>query len=197
MMTNLNTAHSSWKDNMDDMDLPLNLKLIHTNYSAVVTLARKLGLFDFRLKASTPYKLCDFRPLFGVMYPELLEGFSHWGWTSVDLIMGDVMGKIQEQYQGEDVVYYTKNLYLNCITILKNSPQSKQYYQLAPNKLLRKVFHQTPDHPVAFDEDLLACHMQQNSNISARRFPSSDCTEGGAKQLWFYYRGDLFHPQCR
>lgn len=78
MLTNLNASHTSWKDNMDDMDMPPNIKLVHTNYTAVVTLARRLGLFDFRLKATAPYKLCDFRPLLGVMYPELLNGYSHW-----------------------------------------------------------------------------------------------------------------------
>lgn len=37
-----------------------------------------------------PYKLCDYRPVYGLAFPELLEGCTHWGYGDLDLLMGDV-----------------------------------------------------------------------------------------------------------
>ena len=108
--------------------------------------------------------------------------------------MGDILDVVERDYDSEDIVYYTKGLYLNCVTILKNSQDMIEAYKAAPTKLLRKVFHQTPDHPIAFDEDLLSCQMQRQLNFTARYYPNSDCSEGQARRLWFYFRGRLFYP---
>ena len=37
-----------------------------------------------------PYKLCDYRPVYGLAFPELLDGCTHWGYGDLDLLMGDV-----------------------------------------------------------------------------------------------------------
>jgi len=37
-----------------------------------------------------PYKLCDFRPAYGVLYPELVEGSDFWGFCDADVIFGDL-----------------------------------------------------------------------------------------------------------
>jgi hypothetical protein len=47
----------------------------------------KLGVYT-RLK--DPYKLCDFKPSYGILFQDYLEGFKFWGYCDVDLIFGDL-----------------------------------------------------------------------------------------------------------
>lgn len=48
------------------------------------------------------YKLCDYRPCYGILFKELLERYDYWGHCDLDMVMGDVrffLDKIHyEQY---------------------------------------------------------------------------------------------------
>lgn len=37
-----------------------------------------------------PYKLCDWRPAFGLIYKDLLQPFTHWGHCDLDILWGDL-----------------------------------------------------------------------------------------------------------
>lgn len=37
-----------------------------------------------------PYKLCDFRPLFGYIHRQDFQGYDFYGWCDVDLLFGDI-----------------------------------------------------------------------------------------------------------
>lgn len=45
-----------------------------------------------RMAVKSPYKLCDFRPLFAEIFPDLIEDYGYWGWGDLDVIYGDVLG---------------------------------------------------------------------------------------------------------
>ena len=78
------------------------------NVSAV-----QMSLEDFREKISkaigfevalkNPYKICDYRPAFGIIFSEYLEGYDFWGHCDTDLIFGDlsrfITDDILDQYK--------------------------------------------------------------------------------------------------
>ena len=43
---------------------------------------------EFDIVIKNPYKLCDFKPLYGEFFAEYLSGFSHFGHCDIDVIMG-------------------------------------------------------------------------------------------------------------
>jgi hypothetical protein len=45
----------------------------------------KLGI-NFRI--THPYKLCDFKPMYGVIFEDYLRGYEYWAYGDVDLIYG-------------------------------------------------------------------------------------------------------------
>lgn len=53
-------------------------------------LARIQSSFDFPLVIETPYKLCDLRPAYGLIFAEELSGYDFWGYCDVDLIFGRI-----------------------------------------------------------------------------------------------------------
>ncbi len=59
--------------------LPLTMEELRERFSRV------LG-FDAAL--STPYKLCDYKPLYGLAFREELKGYAFWGHCDLDIIWG-------------------------------------------------------------------------------------------------------------
>lgn len=47
-------------------------------------------LFDFEIALDRPYKICDFRPAFGLAFNDLIDGCEFWGHSDVDLIYGNI-----------------------------------------------------------------------------------------------------------
>lgn len=43
-----------------------------------------------------PYKLCDFRPLYGKIFSHLLEDYDFWGWGDIDVVYGNLSKKIND-----------------------------------------------------------------------------------------------------
>ena len=43
--------------------------------------------------AEYPYKLCEFKPMFGVLFADVVEGFDFWGHIDNDAILGDVLSE--------------------------------------------------------------------------------------------------------
>lgn len=42
------------------------------------------------LTSITGHKLCDFRPFFGLIFSDLLEGYEFWGYCDIDMMFGDL-----------------------------------------------------------------------------------------------------------
>lgn len=49
--------------------------------------SKKLG---FKVKLNNPYKICDFKPAIGRIFEDYLKGYYYWGFSDVDLILGDL-----------------------------------------------------------------------------------------------------------
>ena len=39
---------------------------------------------------NSPYKLCDYKPVYGLIFDEDLQDYDFWGHCDVDLIFGDI-----------------------------------------------------------------------------------------------------------
>lgn len=44
----------------------------------------------FRANIETPYKLCDFKPAYAFLFPELIAGYDFWGHSDIDIVYGDI-----------------------------------------------------------------------------------------------------------
>ncbi|QSE98443.1 DUF6625 family protein [Fulvivirga lutea] len=45
---------------------------------------------ELKLPNIAPYKLCDFRPAYGVLFKELVKDYDFWGYGDIDLIYGEL-----------------------------------------------------------------------------------------------------------
>lgn len=93
--------------------------IFHTlSFDAFKEMARrKLDLTARALSVLTPYKLCDYKPTYGVLFEDYIEGADFWGFCDVDLIFGRVFDllSLENVRQSERVLTQGHlTLYKNC-----------------------------------------------------------------------------------
>jgi hypothetical protein len=96
--------HFHWHLLTDCIDLPWPSEQVTVHRTTLAdcraAIERAAGM---PITLDKPYKLCDYRPVYGLAFPELLEGCSHWGYGDLDLLMGDVDGFFERFLQrGEE-----------------------------------------------------------------------------------------------
>jgi len=75
-------------DDKAKYNYPKNVHVIYMTFDELKEKFQKN--FDFKISLDKPYKLCDFKPSFGEMFTEILEGYDFWGNFDPDAIFGDL-----------------------------------------------------------------------------------------------------------
>lgn len=74
----------------DNQILPNTPPNIHFVYSSLEEIKERIQkICGFKIKL-TAYKLCDFKPLFGLIFEDLLRNYDYWGYCDTDLIFGNI-----------------------------------------------------------------------------------------------------------
>ena len=82
-----------------------------------------------------PYALVEYKPTFGHVFAEFLDEYSHWGYSDVDIVFGDLSRWItQEELQDFDIVTYgygdQNRVYLRGqFTFHRNIPKINQLWR--------------------------------------------------------------------
>ena len=77
---------------------------------------------------TTPYKCCDFKPVYGVIFADRLAGYDYWGCCDFDMLFGD-LASFFERFQLEK---YDKFLPLGHLALYRNTPECNARYKLLP-----------------------------------------------------------------
>ena len=75
--------------------------------------------FDFKIALERPYKICDYRPAFGLIFRELLSKYDFWGYCDIDLLFGD----LRRAFPDELLDAYDKVGHLGHLALYRNTPQ--------------------------------------------------------------------------
>lgn len=118
------TAGYLEKQNIDfllvtDLDVQFELASnIHIKKMSFEELKKKIqSCFDFEIFLGSPYKLCDYRPAYGIIFREEIKGYSFWGHCDIDMFWGNVRKFITDDIlEKHDKIQYMGHfvLYRNC-----------------------------------------------------------------------------------
>lgn len=128
---------------------PPNVRIEPATFNGLMErFSKKLG---FTVSASGPYRLCNYRPAFGVLFDDYLQDYDFWGHCDLDMIFGDLRKYLRE----EILSAYTKVLNRGHMTLYRNSSEANKYFLLEapgmPN--YRQWFAEAPEtHEWGFDE---------------------------------------------
>lgn len=116
-----NNSQLNWLIVSDDenkhieKELPPNVSFLSISFTSLKQ--RVEGLIGFEFEHFTPYRLCDCRPLFGMLFESQIENYDFWGWCDMDLLFGDLSKYlITERLSHNDKIYTNGHL-----SLVKNS----------------------------------------------------------------------------
>ncbi len=82
-------------DARTDAVIPDNVKFIPFSMGEFVDRCR--NRIDEKTVITTPYRICDFRPMYGVIFENELKDYDFWGYCDIDIVLGNI-----NDFVGED-----------------------------------------------------------------------------------------------
>lgn len=132
-------------DDTTKYDYPENVKVNYFSWKDMKDLIEhKLGYGIER-----PYKLCDYKPAYGLLFSEYLTGYEFWGYCDTDLIWGN----IQKFITSELLNNYDKIFDLGHCTLYRNNDIINRLFlnPLNGRERYKEVFENKNN--VSFDEE--------------------------------------------
>lgn len=102
--------------------LPSNVKWKCESFAEFKNRFQRMVYKDISL--DTPYKLCDYKPLYGYILSELISEYEYWGYCDCDLIWGDLRKFLDPIIEKK----YDKIFSCGHLTLIKNSPENNKLF---------------------------------------------------------------------
>lgn len=133
-------------DSEENIDYPGNVIILSQTFSEFRELMEKrLGQ---TIVLEKPYKLCDYKPVYGYVLSEQIKQYDYWGYCDCDLIWGDLYSFIEPLMEkGYDKIFASGHL-----TLYRNTQENNELFRtLDEGELFSKI---SKDNQIYwFDED--------------------------------------------
>lgn len=102
-------------DNHSIEKYPNNVRVVYMSFEELKQLFQ--NHFDFTITLDNPYKLCDYKPAYGIIFQKYLVGYDFWGHCDCDLIFGNI-----RRFITNDILsYYDRILTLGHLCVYRNT----------------------------------------------------------------------------
>lgn len=99
---------------------PENVKFIPSSLHDFSKMASKIIKNNIEIERA--YKICDFRPCYGLIFQDYLSGYDYWGYGDIDLIYGNLSTYILPKIgEGFDVLSNRKEIMSGSLSIFRNT----------------------------------------------------------------------------
>ncbi|WP_148677808.1 DUF6625 family protein [Klebsiella sp. RIT-PI-d] len=119
-------------------------------------------IFDFPIALDEAYKICDYRPVFGKVFADILASYEFWGHCDPDVIWGKLKNFITEEILND----YDKIYSCGHLTIYRNNEFINNLYakSICFNMLNYRDAFQT-NYPCHFDESEGMTYICKKTNV--------------------------------
>ncbi len=141
--------------------LPPNVKIINKTLEDIKILAsEKLG---FQVSINFPYKLCDFKPAYGLIFEDYTRGYEFWAQSDIDVIFGNLRNLItSEILNNNDFVSVRHDYTSGCFTLSRNGCIMNNFFKRS--KDYKNVF--TSQAYLGFDElNFKHCELNEGKEL--------------------------------
>lgn len=140
-------------DDTTEFNYPKNVQVCYMSFEKLKKLINfKLNVkLDLKVetKLDDPYKLCDYRPLFGVIFENYISDFDFWGYSDLtDVLYGDIRKFIPNELLDKN----DKINYLGHFTLFRNNPEVNTRFKIEFNDGLNLKKILGSNESFAFDE---------------------------------------------
>ena len=107
--TNSTIEFLIFTDQVKPKNSPENVKFIHFSLEEFNHLASKK--LNLEINIQYAYKLCDFKPAYGIIFSDYLKNSEYWGITDIDIIFGRIREFITDEMLSNHEVISVRNDY--------------------------------------------------------------------------------------
>lgn len=129
-------------DDKTSYNYPQNVKVHYTEFEKIKKHFQTF--YDFKISLDNPYRLCNFKPAYGELFSNYIQGYDAWGFCDNDMIYGNINKDIPETSNNRFQIGKFGHL-----TILPNTEECRILYRYAD---AYKIAFSTPQ-PLFFDEN--------------------------------------------
>ncbi|WP_299199334.1 DUF6625 family protein [uncultured Amphritea sp.] len=167
-------------------DVPENLHFIKSNIQHFKRLVK--DKLDVDAIINKGYKLCDFRPAFGVIFEDYIIGYDYWAMGDIDVIYGQLLDNFPENWRSFDVVSMVPEWLSGSLCIFRNVENINKLYMSSSS--WETVF--SSEKHYAFDEcNCLYERLRQGENIleidelQSFTYLVKNAAKNGDLKVWF------------
>ena len=102
-----------------------NFRIIKTTFTKFKKLAQQK--LNFKLKLNTPYKLCDYKEVWGIILEDEIKQYDFWGECDNDIILGD----LYHFFDLYNLSQYDKFGNRGHLTVYRNTKEVNERYKLS------------------------------------------------------------------
>ena len=110
---------------------------------------------------SSPYKLTDFKPAFGVIFEDELKSYDYWGYCDIDLVFGNLSFFLQQPIKDD----YLKIYNLGHLTLYKNCESMNNLFKSPGSPFSYLEVFSNPEF-YSFDEHVGMMKICKENNIN-------------------------------
>ena len=115
---------------------PKNVRFVKFDMNDFNRLAtKKIGI---DVKITRKYKLCDFKPAYGLIFEDYLKDYDFWGCTDLDIVYGQIRHFIDDKLMEKYEIITSKKYLVGHFTLYKNVQKVNQIFK--KHKDYMKVF---------------------------------------------------------
>ena len=130
-------------------DCPGNVHFEHLTLPQFEDLASKK--LDFNITITDPYKICDFKPAFGLIFQDYLQDTALWGYGDLDMIFGRINHFVSAEYfDTYDIISFYPGFLSGPFCLFRNTDYVRNLFKSC--KAYKRIL-QDPEH-FAFDENI-------------------------------------------
>ena len=160
-------------DNTEEIpNKPDNLKIVYRTMDELKdNFSSKLG---FIVNIDSPYKLCDFKPAYGFLFQDIVNGYDFWGHIDLDVVFGDVRGFMTDELlRNYDVISCLHDYTAGYFTLYRNNEYCNKLF--TKSDAYQTVFS-TPENYL-FDEcGMLTAKVEFNHSATVSKEISRNAT---------------------
>ena len=121
-----------------------NIKVLNWSFDKLKNFIQ--SKFDFIISLERPYKFCDYKPAYGYIFEDYLEGYDFWGHCDIDTVFGDLYKYLEEPLKKYDAIGRWGHL-----SLYKNVPEINRLFMSDKGFFHYKEAFQN-DYSYCFDE---------------------------------------------
>lgn len=138
-------------DDESKYDYPENVKVIYQNWTDFSQFIKSAVHKKIQVEPilDDPYKLTDYKPLYGDLFQKYISDYDFWGYTDISDV---IYGNLRKYFLEEDLTRFEKINFLGHLTLFKNNQEINERYKIPTNGERNIADILTKSENFAFDE---------------------------------------------